>query len=58
MAVSLWREAAASDVLQVGANVRVSHLRTNQTQFGTQLQSTNFTSIEVGLLWLFVFFMK
>ncbi|KAL6099246.1 uncharacterized protein ACO6RY_18209 [Pungitius sinensis] len=46
ISISLWREAAVSDVLQVGTNIRVSHLRTTQSQYGTQVQSTNASTLE------------
>ncbi|CAJ1057737.1 hypothetical protein KUCAC02_037001 [Xyrichtys novacula] len=46
--VSLWREAAV-EPLAIGEMVRVTHVRASNTEYGVQVNSTNFTKIEKQL---------
>ncbi|CAJ1057744.1 hypothetical protein KUCAC02_037001 [Xyrichtys novacula] len=46
--VSLWREAAVKP-LAVGETVRVTHTKSLKTEYGLQLNSTNFTKLEKQL---------
>ncbi|KAK9539504.1 hypothetical protein VZT92_004606 [Zoarces viviparus] len=45
LSLCLWREVAVKQ-LQIGARMKVSHLEASQTDYGLQLQSTNFSTIE------------
>ncbi|XP_062416290.1 uncharacterized protein LOC134109760 [Pungitius pungitius] len=45
MSLCFWREAAIWE-LQVGAHIRVSHLKAGRSNYGIRLQSTNFSTIE------------
>ncbi|XP_044207144.1 uncharacterized protein LOC122982140 [Thunnus albacares] len=44
--LSLWREAAITD-LNIGDRVQFSHVKACTTDYGLQLQTTNYTKIEV-----------
>ncbi|XP_042263758.1 uncharacterized protein LOC121895028 [Thunnus maccoyii] len=43
--LSLWREAAITD-LNIGDRVQFSHVKACTTDYGLQLQTTNYTKIE------------
>ncbi|XP_077954138.1 uncharacterized protein LOC144392626 [Gasterosteus aculeatus] len=45
MSLCFWREAAVWQ-LQVGAHIKVSHLKAGRSNYGLRLQSTNFSTIE------------
>ncbi|KAL3063528.1 hypothetical protein OYC64_003152 [Pagothenia borchgrevinki] len=43
--INLWREAAVLEV-NLGERVRVTHMKCSNTDYGLQLQSSNYTKIE------------
>ncbi|KAI4786621.1 hypothetical protein KUCAC02_037001 [Chaenocephalus aceratus] len=43
--IKLWREAAVLEV-SLGERVRVTHMKCSNTDYGLQLQSSNYTNIE------------
>ncbi|KAK9535961.1 hypothetical protein VZT92_005790 [Zoarces viviparus] len=48
LSLCLWREVSVKQ-LQIGARMKVSHLKASKTDYGLQLQSTNFSTIEVQI---------
>lgn len=54
MSLCLWREAAVWE-LKVGSHVKVSHLKAGKSAYGVRLQSTNYSTMEVGLLVFFYY---
>ncbi|CAI5657491.1 uncharacterized protein LOC102081402 [Oreochromis niloticus] len=45
MTVSLWREAAVVDI-DVGDQIKISHVKVHRSAYGVQLQATSYTKIE------------